>query len=227
MANEPAGAAPVADAAAASAAGAADTDTSLLNPSHDDTKTGGVGGSDPNANADGKPKAGAPDPAKPAGDQKGAPEKYADYTIPQGVKLDPAVVTEFNTVAKKFNLTQEQAQEFITLQSKVALQTTEQSLKEYNAIKKGWEDETVKAYGDKYLAERAFVAKARDKFVTPELQALFDKSGFGSHPEVFRMFATLGKAISEDSLTEGKHAGDGAGDKLKSTAEVLYSGPKK
>jgi len=228
------GAAAVADAGANAAAGnaasTASSDVSLLDPSNDQTKTGGNGGSDPNAQAKAgdAAKAGAKDDAASKtgdakdGQAKGAPEKYETFKVPEGVSLDPELVTEFSAVAKALNLSQADAQKLVDLQTKVGQKTVEQGLKTFSDMKKGWEAEIAKELGASFQAERAMAAKGRDKFATPEMVKLLNDSGLGSHPEVFKLFAKLGRAVAEDSFHEGKSAGAGAEPPPKPTAEVLF-----
>lgn len=199
--------------------------TSLLDPSNDQSKTGGPGGSDPNAaaNADAAKAGGKGNAESKPGDTKGAPAEYADFTVPQGVVLDPAVVAEFKPLAKELGLTQEAAQKLVTFQSNLGIKAVEQKEKEFSDITKGWAEQTKKELGANYDAERSMAAKGRDKFVTPQLQKLLNESGLGNHPEVFKLFAQLGKAIAEDNLADGKPAGTGANSEVKSTAEVLFS----
>lgn len=205
----------------------------LLDPAND-PKGGDASGKAPNAKPEGsaaapaKPDGGAQEPAKkPEEGEKpaGAPEKYADFKLPEGVLLDPAVATEFQTVAKEMNLSQEQAQKLVDLQAKVSLQTVEQANTQFKEQIKAWEEQTKKDLGPKFDAERALAAKGRDKVATPELLKLLNDTGMGSHPEVFKLFAKLGKSVAEDTFVEGKP--ENSKPEAISTANVLYGKTKK
>lgn len=214
---------------AAGGATGADAGTSLLDPSLDKTEKGGAGGSSSNAEAEAAAaaaaaKAGDKGGANKGGEgaQTGAPEKYSDFKAPEGVVIDPEIVKEFTPLAKELNLSQEAAQKLVDFQSKIGLRTVDEKLKEFNDIKKGWEEQTQKELGATYQAERALAAKARDKYIPPVLMQLLNDSGVGSHPEFFKFIAKLGRDIAEDNLAGGKPAGGGADETVKPTSEVLF-----
>src|SRR5687767_12536146 len=78
----------------------------------------------------------------------GAPEKYEDFTLPEGIELDQAAMEGFLPVAKELNLTQEQAQKLVDLQT---------------AYVKNAADAQAKAW-DKQLTEWADAARADKEF---------------------------------------------------------------
>lgn len=55
-----------------------------------------------------------------------------------------------------------------------------------------------------------------DKFGSPELKQYLNETGLGNHPELVRIFANIGKAMSEDGLVTGNSGG------VKSAADVLF-----
>lgn len=225
---------PAAPASGAAAPAAGASDASILDPSR---TPGDGGGKAPNAAAEGKtPDASAQDPAasKPGDDKKpadkpaGAPEKYSDFKLPEGVTLDSDAAAAFTAEAKKLNLTQEAAQSLIDLQAKVALDNQNKEIAQAAQVKKDWEAQVKKDLGNEYDKEMSLAAKARDKFVPKPLMDFLNESGLGSHPEMVKLFAKLGKAIAEDDFVEGKPGSTEPTEK-KSTAAVLFGGtsPKK
>jgi hypothetical protein len=63
--------------------------------------------------------------------------------------------------------------------------------------------------------------QAVTKFGTPALKTMLEQTGFGSHPEVLRFLASIGKAASEPGLVLG---GAPVAAK-KSAADLLYDNP--
>lgn len=137
---------------------------------------------------------------------QGAPEEYADFTVPEGVELDAEVLGEFKSVAKELNLPQEAAQKVTDLGVKLAQKWASETQERVAEMQAGWRDEAQadKEIGGQALAENLSVAKrAVDKFGTPAFRELLEQSGLGNHPEVIRFAARVGKAISEDTFVAG------------------------
>jgi len=157
---------------------------------------------------------------------RGAPETY-EFKAPEDQEFDPDVLKAYGEVARELDLSQEAAQKVL---DKVAPALAEQQTKYVQEVAKQWRDASVsdKEFGGEKLNENLAVAKkALDTFGTPELRALLDQSGLGSHPELIRAFYRAGKSISEDTFVAG---GNTKGDKQAPTdfagyAAALYSNP--
>jgi hypothetical protein len=159
----------------------------------------------------------ARDDAAKAAQAKGAPEKYADFKVPEGVEVNQPMLEEFKTTAKKHNLTQEAAQELIDLQVKHVQGISEGLLTTFNQIKTDWKKETVQELGADYKKELVYAGKAIDKFGTPELRVLLNQTGVGNHKELVKFFVKIGKTVSEDTFVDGKNRTG-----KKSDAELFY-----
>lgn len=147
----------------------------------------------------------------------GAPEKYTDFTLPDGLQLSKEMAEAFPAIAKELNLTQEQAQKLVDLQSQSVTRQHEEQQAEFKAIQTEWKNETIQALGPNYESEMGFAAKVIDRFGTPELRTLFNETGIGNHKEMATMLIKLGKAISEDGFVEGSNQAGSKG-----AANVLY-----
>ena len=163
----------------------------------------------------------AGEPKKEEG-QNGVPESYADFKLPEGLTLDAALNTEFKGVAKALGLSQEKAQQVVDLYSKNLKAQAEGQAAEFQKLHEGWKAETLKALGADSEKQLAFAAKAREKFGNDEFTKFMDETKMGEHPEVVQFMVRVGKAISEDSLVEGKN-----GTEEKSHAERIYGAAKK
>lgn len=151
------------------------------------------------ANAQAKPEdAGTKvDGEKPAD----APIVY-DFTAPEGVELDASAVERFKAVAGDLKLPPDSAQKVVDLYADIRKSETEAFAKQVET----WGEETKadKEFGgDKLPESLAAARKVIDQFGTPEFKSLLDSSGMGNHPEVVKLLAKVGKAISEDGFIRG------------------------
>ena len=174
-------------------------------------------------------EAAADDKAKEAEDAKsdkadGAPaEGYAEFTVPEGMELNKEVAAEFMPVAKELNLTQDQAQSLVNLQSKQMQELSSAQEKTWADTQDKWREDSKsdKDFGGEKFDENVALAKtALDKLGTSELRDLLDVTGTGNHPEVIRLLVKVGKLIGEDNVNLGNVAGEGP----KDPARVLFPG---
>lgn len=187
---------------------------------------------------------------KPAGEPQGttteqgkpakAPEKYADFKIPEGVdgiELDASLLEAATPVMREANLTQEQAQKLVdVLANRQAQQATdfakqleneEFAIGQVGAIlghqRESWAAalKTDGEIGGKNFDANVQVAqKAIARFGSPALKKVLNATGLGNHPEFVRFCLKVGQAISEDAPSLG--AGSGGG--RKPTESVFYGG---
>lgn len=153
---------------------------------------------------------------------KGAPDEYAEFTMPEGVELQPEITAEFKAFAKEANLPQGKAQAVVDMGVKLMQSWTDQAVAAHTAERASWREasQTDAEFGGKKLTESlAAAVKARDAFGTPELKTVLDAYGLGDHPEMIRFFAKVGKAVSEDSFVK-----PGKGPEA-SAADLIYDHP--
>lgn len=156
-----------------------------------------------------------------------APEKY-DFVLPKDSMLSQGRVDKIAAYAKEQGLSQEQAQGLLNRESE-AVSEYQGGLNE--AHKQGGSEWTkrIDAYeaaivadkevGGQAAKESAELAKrVISRFATDELKQQLDATGFGSHPELVRLFVRIGKSMGEDALViPGK-----TGAAKKDAASVLY-----
>jgi hypothetical protein len=178
--------------------------------------------------ADGEKKADAADGEKKPDDDKkaddkpeGPPEKY-EFTMPEGVELDAALVEKVDPILRELNLTNEQASK---LASAFAEHRVSEAQRQSDAYAQQVEDWGKQAREDKEFGGAAFeqnvplAQKAIAQFGTPELKTLL-ADGLGNHPELIRFCVKVGKAIGEDGGVDG-----GSAATPKSPADVLFDHP--
>jgi hypothetical protein len=134
---------------------------------------------------------------------EGAPESYAEFTIPTEVDWDESGKTAFADFAKSQNLSQEAAQSLINAMAPAMQQRQADAIAQVQTM---WADQskTDKEFGGAQLKDNLVIAnKALDQFGTPELVSLLKETGLANHPEMVRAFYRAGKAISEDKFVKG------------------------
>lgn len=170
-------------------------------------------GNEQNKGADQQAKDQKTDADKPA---VAAPEKY-EFKAGEGHELDAEAVKQFEPIAKELNLSNDQAQKLVDVySSKIMPQLVKQQAEQWQQQIEQWAEQ-VKA--DKALGSEESIGsaqKAMDKFGTPELKTYLNDTGLGNHPELVRIFANIGKAMSEDGLVTGNSGGG------QSAAAVLF-----
>lgn len=145
------------------------------------------------------------------------PEDYGDFTLPEGMAVDEALLAEFKDTAAELGLTKEQAQRLVDLKAK----SIQQMQEAWEATSQQWvqevktDPEIGKGNFDKSLSS---AAKALDQFGTPELRALFNANGLGNHPELVRFCARVGQAIAEDGPVNVRAPSAG----IKDPAKVMF-----
>lgn len=161
---------------------------------------------------------------KQEGDDKkpvsAAPEKY-EFTTGEGQELDKEAIAAFEPIARELGLSNEQAQKIVDVYgSTIMPQIAKQQEAAWQKQVTEWA-ETVKA--DKELGSVESIGnaqKAMDQFGTPELKQYLNDSGLGNHPELFRIFSKIGKAMSEDGFVGG------SGENARSSADILFDKSK-
>lgn len=137
---------------------------------------------------------------------KGAPEAYEAFKLPEGFTPTPELDT-FGTLAKEFNLSQENAQKLVDLYSEARKKESDG----FNATVEEWKKAcaTDKEFGGaKYEENMAAVGKLMRQYGSPEALAMLD-SGVGSHPAIVRMMFKIAMAMKEDSHGGGDVGGGG------------------
>jgi hypothetical protein len=157
--------------------------------------------------------------ATKAGDKPADGEVAYEFKTPEGVTLDTESVTEFTAIAKELKLPAEAAQKVVDLAIKREAARTEAWHKQVES----WSADVNK---DPELSKpevQADARKAVETFGSPELKTLLNSTGMGNHPELVRLMAKIGKAISEDKVL-GKS--EGGNKPARDAASILYGNPK-
>ncbi|VVE77403.1 peptidase [Pandoraea sputorum] len=170
---------------------------------------------------------------KPEGDNKGeatgkpegqdekpaAPEKY-EFVPPENMKFDDAVIGDFETVARKYGMSQEDAQGLLSLAGKNMQQVVQAQQDAVLAAQTEWVTslKSDKEFGgDHFDANVQTAQQAIARFGADGFVDLLNQTGLGNHPAAVKTFLNIGKAISEAKLVQGSATAE-----QLSTADILY-----
>lgn len=145
-----------------------------------------------------------------------APEKYNAFTLSEGRELDTKALELATPIFQKMGLSQEQAQEIVSIQDQVVAAQEKATADAVTAQNAAWDtevknDKTI----DVSVAQEA-LAKLSDAETTKYLK----DSGIGNHPGLLRIFTKVGAMLKEDGNIPGGTAGD-----TKADLGRIYSHP--
>ena len=166
-----------------------------------------------------KPKDGDAD----KGQKEGAPETYADFTVPEGMEIDATKLGEFAPLAKELNLDQAGAQKFVDLFAKYQQEAVETQTSQWAKTTEEWRKSSAddKEFGGaKFEASIASSTKAIDTIMgkeAPAFKELLNSTQMGNHPEVIRFMHRVAVAIGDDKLHFGK-----GGEAPRDPAKAMY-----
>jgi len=185
-----------------------------------DPPTGDPLVADPNADPAADPSKGEDPPKEPDKPEPKAPAEYAEFTVPEGSTLDSESATEFKSLAKELDLTQEQAQKLLDFGgAKIAAQLSA-PYKAFSELQTKWQGE-IKADPDiggtkleQSVREMAhvFAPGESNPFVADavEAKALRDAlviTGAGNNPVIAKLFVRMGRMLAEPGHLGGRPSG--------------------
>ncbi len=142
-----------------------------------------------------------PKPEVKKSDAEGAPEKYADFKVPDGFKFDEKALIEATAAFKELNLTQEAAQKLVDTYAKNTQQAIEAPYKQWADLQKEWLGDIHDRFGSKAETVRTDISKAIDSALPPSLARAFrgalDLTGAGTNPDVVEALSIMFKPFVE------------------------------
>lgn len=147
------------------------------------------------------------EPAKPV-----VPEKYADWSLPDGYELDSGVSEKASGLFKELGLTQEQGQKLVDLYSAEAVKSHQEMIDAFWNQRREWRDsmktdpglKDLRFNGDNIAADSPLVVtvnRALEGLQNPKLVADFkaamNDTGAGDHPALVKVLHALAKQVTE------------------------------
>lgn len=162
-------------------------------------------------------------------DKTGAPERYEDFTVPDGFELDKDTAKEAGDLFKTMNLNQSQAQQLVNFYVAKSEAAAKAPYELWHNTQEAWRNE-IKAdpeIGGKLDQVKSTIAKAIDGLGDAKLASGFreamDYTGAGNNPAFIRAFYRLAQKV-----TEGTHVPAGGPTQVNppgsrpSAARALY-----
>lgn len=141
---------------------------------------------------------------------EGAPEKYADFKLPEGIELKGEQLEAATKLFKDLNLSQDAAQSLVDFHSTQLKAAATAGTETMNTMRSDWQA-TVKAdpeIGSRLPAVKAEVSRALDSLNNPalvtEFKAAMDLTGVGDNPAFIKTFYKMAQALNEGRPVSGK-----------------------
>jgi hypothetical protein len=152
------------------------------------------------------------EPKKDATKAEGAPEKYEDYKLAEGLTLAPEVKTKVDTLFKGLGLNQAQAQSLIDFYGEQATASLKAPFEAYKQMTDSWAEES-KNHPDLRgklgpgQEVNVRIAKALDGIgdakLASDFRELMDLTGAGNHPAFIRVLDHFARRVTEGSHVAG------------------------
>ena len=145
---------------------------------------------------------GEKDGDKPAG----APDVYDPFDLPEGAVVSEEGIKEFSDLAKELNLSQENAQRLVSLQTKVMEEGAAKLAEAFDKQVDTWAEAArndPEIGGDKHNQAVEDAKIAIKKLGGDPLAKVLDSSGLGSHPTIIRFMAKVGAIVKDDTVIPG------------------------
>lgn len=143
-------------------------------------------------------------------DASGAPEKYEDFKLPDGLKLEPTALAEATKVFKDLNLSQAGAQSLVDFHAAQLKAAVDGPFKAVVDLKSTWENELRDTYGKDIEAGGKlnvqigrFIDSMPAKIGT-EFRAAMDATLAGSNPAFVAAMKWVSDQLAEGSSVVGK-----------------------
>lgn len=150
-----------------------------------------------------------PTETKPA---EGAPEKYADYKVPEGYVLDPEVKTKADDLFKGLGLNQDQAQKLVDFYTSETKEAFEAPFKAYQDMTQKWRTEA-EAHPDLSgklgpgqevnVRIARFLNGMNDPKLASDFRELMDLTGAGNNQAFIRVIDYAARKLTEGSFVAG------------------------
>lgn len=125
------------------------------------------------------------------------PEKY-ELKLSEGSSLDSVAVERISSFAKEKGLSQEAAQELLSLEEQTITSFRDSQMKQHMETRKQWVEsiKNDKEYGADKLNENVEIAKRIvNEFADEEFKQALDVTGYGDNPALFKFCVKIGKKL--------------------------------
>ena len=133
---------------------------------------------------------------------EGAPEAYADFTMPEGFTLADAEKEKVTGLFRELNLSQDGAQKLVDYFTQRLADDKAAELEALASRRREWRAEVRKH--PNFAAERALAQRGMRAVITDDAEKeMFTDTWMSDHPVVWGIFVKIGKLLGEDTLPTG------------------------
>lgn len=140
---------------------------------------------------------------------EGAPEKYADFKLPEGVSLEGEALTAATTLFKDLGLSQDAAQKLVDFHVKQVTEAEDSSLKVWKEQQDAWKKQISEdpEIGPKMAEIKTSFSKMLDSTVDAKLATEFrqamDHTGAGNNPAFIKVMHKISALFTEGKPVQG------------------------
>ena len=156
-----------------------------------------------------KPTEPAGNPAEPVKPESvGAPEAYADFSIPEGHTLDTATIESATPIFRELGLSQDQAQKLVDFYSAKIGEINSQNEGFMEQMRTEWRNQLSadKEIGGKLDAVKVDIGRALDRIpaeVRTAYKEAMDLTGAGDNPAIIKAMYSLAQLVNEGTPVRG------------------------
>lgn len=156
-----------------------------------------------------KPTEPAGNPAEPVKPESvGAPEAYADFSIPEGHTLDAATLESATPIFRELGLSQDQAQKLVDFYSAKIGEINSQNEGFMEQMRTEWRNQLSadKEIGGKLDAVKVDIGRALDRIpaeVRTAYKEAMDLTGAGDNPAIIKAMYSLAQLVNEGTPVRG------------------------
>ena len=145
---------------------------------------------------------------------------------PDGAKLDAKHVDALKEYAKSLGLNAAQTKQLLERDAKIVADHDARFQAELKEKVESWHDAVMadpEVGGSNYDRSVADCKRAINRFGSDAFRKAMNETGLGNHPEVVRVFARIGRSMSEDTIIEGaKPTKPRNPDRFAALGEAMY-----
>lgn len=145
--------------------------------------------------------------------------------LPEGSSLSAEDKAEISGLIKDQNLTQDQADKLVGLMDKAVSRYQDSQVEQLDQRQNEWEKSfqiDKEIGGENQNMSISYAKKAIDHFGNENFKKELNETRLGSHPEVVRVFARIGRAMSDDKFVQPGMANE----RPKMMHDVFYNNDK-
>ena len=156
-----------------------------------------------------KPAEPAGNPAEPTKPESvGAPEAYADFSIPEGHTLDAATIESATPIFRELGLSQEQAQKLVDFYSARVADMNKENEGYMEQMRTEWRNQLKedKDIGGKLDAVKVNIGRAFDRMpenIREPFKEAMNLTGGGDHPAVIKAMNYFAELVNEGTPVRG------------------------